>query len=174
MKLTMSAWPILFVSHELNAENDNGFRLREIIHELENTQQCTVIRSFTYEDAAEIFLSRADLSTIVLDWDLPLEDADEKENPSELTAAFRKRNRTIPILLLTDRLETENLSADDLARVKPIYETMPGWQCSTAKADSLAKLPPNAQNYLRRLGELVHAEVAIVSVGPRRDQTFEV
>ena len=35
MKQTMSAWPILFVSHELNAENDNGFRLREIIHELE-------------------------------------------------------------------------------------------------------------------------------------------
>ena len=65
-------------------------------------------------------------------------------------------------------------SAEDLARVKPVYETMPGWQCSTAQADSLAKLPPNAQNYLRRLGELVHAEVAIVSVGPRRDQTFEV
>ena len=82
MKLTMSAWPILFVSHELNAENDNGFRLREIIHELENTQQCKVIRSFTYEDAAEIFLSRADLSTIVLDWDLPLEDAAEKGEAS--------------------------------------------------------------------------------------------
>ena len=65
-------------------------------------------------------------------------------------------------------------SADDLARVKPVYETMPGWQCSTAQADSFAKLPVNAQRYLRRLGELVNAEVAIVSVGPRRDQTFEV
>ena len=65
-------------------------------------------------------------------------------------------------------------SADDLARVKPIFETMPGWQCSTAQADSFAKLPANAQRYLRRLGELVNAEVAIVSVGPRRDQTFEV
>ena len=117
MKLTMSAWPILFVSHDLNAGNDTGFRLREIIQELESTQQCKVIPSFTYEDAAEIFLSRADLSTIVLDWDLPLEDADEKENPSELTAAFRKRSRRIPILLLTDRLETENLSAEDLARI---------------------------------------------------------
>jgi len=65
-------------------------------------------------------------------------------------------------------------SADDLARVKPVYETMPGWQCSTTQADSFAKLPVNAQRYLRRLGELVNAEVAIVSVGPRRDQTFEV
>ena len=104
MKLTMSAWPILFVSHELNAENDNGFRLREIIHELETTQQCKVIPSFSYEDAAEIFLSRADLSTIVVDWDLPCETRCEKENPSDLAAAFRKRNRTIPILLMTDRM----------------------------------------------------------------------
>ena len=56
MKLNMSAWPILFVSHELNAGNDNGFRLREIIRELESTQECKVIQSFTYEDAAEIFL----------------------------------------------------------------------------------------------------------------------
>ena len=65
-------------------------------------------------------------------------------------------------------------SADDLARVKPVYETMPGWCCSTSQADGFAKLPANAQRYLRRLGELVNAEVAIVSVGPRRDQTFEV
>ena len=65
-------------------------------------------------------------------------------------------------------------SADDLARVKPVYETLPGWQCPTAQADRFDRLPENAQKYLRRLGELVQAEVAIVSVGPRRDQTFEV
>ncbi len=65
-------------------------------------------------------------------------------------------------------------SALDLERVKPVYETLPGWQCSTADARSFEALPVNAQKYLRRLAELVHAEVAIVSVGPRRDQTFEV
>jgi lysine decarboxylase/arginine decarboxylase len=146
MKLTMSAWPILFVSHELNAENDNGFRLREIINELENTQQCKVIRSFTYEDAAEIFLSRADLSTIVLDWDLPLEDADEKENPSELTAAFRKRNRTIPILLLTDRLETENLSADDLARINGCL-----WKTADTAEFLAGRIREHAAGYVRSI-----------------------
>ena len=117
MKQTMSAWPILFVSHELNAENDNGFRLREIIHELETAQQCKVIPSFSYEDAAEIFLSRSDLSAIVIDWDIPEEDGSKKENPSELAEAFRKRNREIPILLMTDRMETEKLSAEDLMKI---------------------------------------------------------
>ena len=117
MKVTMSAWPILFVSHELHAENDSGFRLREIIRELETAQKCKVIPSLSYADAAEIFFSRADLSTVVIDWDPPVEGCAEKEDPSELAGSFRKRNRTIPLLLLTNRLETENLSAEDLEKI---------------------------------------------------------
>jgi adenylosuccinate synthase len=65
-------------------------------------------------------------------------------------------------------------SAEDLVRVKPVYETLPGWQCSTSEVTSYDQLPENAKRYLARLGELVNAEIAIVSVGPRRDQTFEV
>ena len=117
MKITMSAWPILFVSHELNSENDDGFRLREIIQELETSQECKVIPSFSYEDACEIFLSRADLGAVIVDWDIPEEDSTEKMHPSELVAALRKRNRTIPILLMTDKLETEKLAAEDLSRI---------------------------------------------------------
>ncbi len=63
--------------------------------------------------------------------------------------------------------------AEDLAKAVPVYETLPGWKCSTADARKLDQLPENARKYLRRLAELVNAEVAIVSVGPRRDQTFE-
>ena len=146
MKLTMSAWPILFVSHELNAGNDNGFRLREIIQELESTQQCKVIPSFSYEDAAEIFLSRADLSTIVLDWDLPEEDAGEKEHPSELAAAFRKRNGRIPILLMTDRLETEKLSADDLARINGCL-----WKTADTAEFLAGRIREHAAGYVRTI-----------------------
>ena len=65
-------------------------------------------------------------------------------------------------------------SAAELSRVKPVYEKHPGWCCSTAEARTFAELPENAQKYLKRIAELVDAEVAIVSVGPRRDQTFLV
>ncbi|MEG2076203.1 MAG: adenylosuccinate synthase [Victivallaceae bacterium] len=64
--------------------------------------------------------------------------------------------------------------AGDLANVKPLYESMPGWQCSTADVRCWNDLPENAQKYLNRLAELVNAKVAIVSVGPKRAQTFEV
>ena len=65
-------------------------------------------------------------------------------------------------------------SAELLEAAKPIYETMPGWLTSTSGAKSWDDLPAAAQAYLNRLAELVGARIGIVSVGPRRDQTFEL
>ncbi|QSH41321.1 adenylosuccinate synthase [Lentisphaerota bacterium ZTH] len=62
--------------------------------------------------------------------------------------------------------------AETLNKVKPVYETMPGWQSSTAEVKSWGELPENARNYLNRIAELVEANIAIVSVGPKRAQTF--
>lgn len=64
--------------------------------------------------------------------------------------------------------------SDDIERVVPVYEDHPGWCCSTEGATSLDELPELARKYLRRLEELLGASVEIVSVGPRRAQTFTV
>lgn len=62
----------------------------------------------------------------------------------------------------------------DIAAAVPVYESVPGWQQSTTGARTWSDLPKAAQEYLVRLQELIGAPVQIVSVGPRRDQTFEV
>jgi len=61
-----------------------------------------------------------------------------------------------------------------LGRVTPIYETLPGWQCSISEVRSFGQLPPAAQKYLKRMAELVDSRIGIISVGPKREQTFEV
>ena len=61
-----------------------------------------------------------------------------------------------------------------LGRVTPIYETLPGWQCSISEVRSFEQLPPAAQKYLKRMAELVDSRIGIISVGPKREQTFEV
>ncbi len=65
-------------------------------------------------------------------------------------------------------------SVAELEAAEPVYEYMPGWKCSTSEVDSPEKLPVNAKNYLLRMAELVDSEIGIISVGPRRDQTFAV
>ena len=64
--------------------------------------------------------------------------------------------------------------SDELEAAEPVYETMPGWMCSTSGAGSWDELPLRAREYLIRIAELVRASIAIVSVGPKREQTFEV
>ena len=61
---------------------------------------------------------------------------------------------------------------EDLRKVKPVYETLPGWQKDITGVRSIDDLPPNAQNYLNRVSELVGRPVEVVSVGPDREQTM--
>ena len=71
----------------------------------------------------------------------------------------------------TDRFPA---SVEELAAAKPVYEYLPGWKCDTTGAAKWEDLPANAQAYLLHITKLVGSKLAIVSVGPRRDQTFEV
>ncbi len=114
MKASKHQWPILIVSGQFHEASDEGYRLNELVAELEDVQECSVIPSFTYEDAQEIFRSRADLGAVVIDWDLPEEDPEELMMAPELIELIRARNKKIPILLLTDRLETEAIPVDVL------------------------------------------------------------
>jgi adenylosuccinate synthase len=60
------------------------------------------------------------------------------------------------------------------ARIQPVYETIEGWEGSTAGARSWAQLPAQAIKYVRRIEELIGAPVAILSTSPERDDTILV
>lgn len=59
---------------------------------------------------------------------------------------------------------------DLLARVRPVYTTLEGWQRPTGDARRLADLPASARVYLDWIEDLVEVPIAYVSVGTRRDQ----
>jgi adenylosuccinate synthase len=61
-----------------------------------------------------------------------------------------------------------------LAEANPVYETLPGWQSSTAGARRWEELPEGARAYLDRMAELTGVPVWYVSVGTRRDQIIHV
>ncbi len=63
---------------------------------------------------------------------------------------------------------------DDLRKVVPIYETMPGWDEEIDHIRRFEDLPQMARNYLARISELVGRPVEIVSIGPDREQTIFV
>ena len=73
-----------------------------------------------------------------------------------------------------ERRDMLPVGADALALCEPIYEEHPGWQASTLGIKTFEQLPKAAQNYLRRLEELVGAPIAIISTGPERNETIVV
>ena len=64
--------------------------------------------------------------------------------------------------------------ANELRRLTPIYETVPGWQIDVTGARSLDDLPVGALQYVLKIQELVGRPVEFISVGPDREQTIRI
>ena len=59
----------------------------------------------------------------------------------------------------------------ELGQCEPVYEELPGWTEDITGCRTLDELPIEAQNYVRRVSELVGVKVSTFSVGPDRNQT---
>ncbi|MFO8011343.1 MAG: adenylosuccinate synthase [Dehalococcoidia bacterium] len=61
-----------------------------------------------------------------------------------------------------------------LERCTPTYEDMPGWMTTTSNVRKYEDLPPEAQKYITRIGEILGCPVDLVSVGANREQSIIV
>lgn len=70
-------------------------------------------------------------------------------------------------------------SADALARAKPVYETMPGFEplskatITKASREGLAALPTEARRYVEAIEDALDVPIEIVGLGPGREQTID-
>jgi adenylosuccinate synthase len=73
-----------------------------------------------------------------------------------------------------DGVQTDQFPVDaaKLDRVKPIYETIPGWTESTRAITKPEQLNDGARAYIKRLEEVVGVSTKILSTGPRREETL--
>ena len=64
--------------------------------------------------------------------------------------------------------------SQDLRRVEPVYETLPGWKSSTVGMTDLNQLPIAAHAYVNFLSNRIVVQIGLVSTGPERSQTIIV
>ncbi len=69
-------------------------------------------------------------------------------------------------------LESLPAVSQDLRRVEPVYETLPGWNSPTEGATDLDALPPAARAYVDFISDQIGVPIGLVSTGPERDQTI--
>jgi adenylosuccinate synthase len=63
---------------------------------------------------------------------------------------------------------------EQLAKCKPVYEELPGWDEDITGVRNFQDLPLAAQHYIERITQLTGIPLAIFSVGPGRDQTIRI
>ncbi len=73
-----------------------------------------------------------------------------------------------------ERLDEFPTDLKILQHCRPLYRELPGWQTSTRHLTHPEELPINARKYLEFIEETIGANIKIISVGSRRDQTIFV
>jgi adenylosuccinate synthase len=74
--------------------------------------------------------------------------------------SYRLGERTLDDFPTTRHLES----------ARPVYEHLPGWRRPITGARSMSDLPREAADYVRRLEALIGVPIAMVSIGPRREE----
>ncbi|HYP53304.1 MAG TPA: adenylosuccinate synthase [Pyrinomonadaceae bacterium] len=69
-------------------------------------------------------------------------------------------------------LESFPAVSQDLRRVEPVYETLPGWKTSTEGVTEMDALPPAARGYVDFISAQIGVPIGLVSTGPERAQTI--
>ena len=83
----------------------------------------------------------------------------------KISVGYRIKGRSLDYLPVAQQ---------EQAAVEPVYETMEGWQDSTAGARTWNDLPAQAVKYVRHVEELIGVPVALLSTSPERDDTILV
>lgn len=70
------------------------------------------------------------------------------------------------------KVKTFPSDSEVLNKITPIYETLPGWNSDTTGCENYEDLPSSTKEYLSFLEKASSIKVEIISVGPKRKQTF--
>ena len=65
-------------------------------------------------------------------------------------------------------------SIKTVEKCQPVYEELPGWQCSTRDVRHYKDLPLAARQYISRIEELIGCPAYIISVGQYDEQTIQL
>jgi adenylosuccinate synthase len=66
-------------------------------------------------------------------------------------------------------IETLPATIEELERIEPIFESLPGWEADTSEAKKISDLPKNAQDYIKFIEDYLGVPVKWVGVGVERE-----
>lgn len=92
----------------------------------------------------------------------------------DVLSSFEKIKVCVGYELNGKRIKYFPTSVEQLSAVKPVYEELDGWNKDISNCLSYDQLPSKTKEYLNFIAEHSGIKIDIISVGPKRKQTFYV
>ena len=92
----------------------------------------------------------------------------------DVLSVFEKINVCVGYKLNGKLLKSFPSDVDRLSSVIPVYETVDGWMEDITECKSYDDLPQKTKEYLKFISDQAKIKIEIISVGPKRRQTFSM
>jgi adenylosuccinate synthase len=92
----------------------------------------------------------------------------------DVLSVFEKINVCVGYKLNGKLLKSFPSDVDRLSSVTPVYETVDGWMVDISECKTYDELPQKTKEYLKFISNQANIKIEIVSVGPKRKQTFSM
>jgi len=92
----------------------------------------------------------------------------------DVLSIFEKINVCVGYKLNGKLLKSFPSDVDRLSSVIPVYETVDGWMEDIMECKSYDELPQKTKEYLEFISDQANIKIEIISVGPKRRQTFSM
>ena len=92
----------------------------------------------------------------------------------DVLSVFEKINVCVGYKLNGKLLKSFPSDVDRLSSVIPVYETVDGWMEDISECKSYDELPQKTKEYLEFISDQANIKIEIISVGPKRRQTFSM
>ena len=92
----------------------------------------------------------------------------------DVLSIFEKINVCVGYKLNGKLLKSFPSDVDRLSSVIPVYETVDGWMEDISECKSYDDLPQKTKEYLEFISDQANIKIEIISVGPKRRQTFSM
>ncbi len=92
----------------------------------------------------------------------------------DVLSGMDKLNVCVAYEMDGERIDYVPSSMEEVARSKPIYEVLEGWQEDISAVTTFEELPENCKRYIRFIEEVCGVRVSMISVGPDRKNNIYV
>jgi len=92
----------------------------------------------------------------------------------DVLSGFKKIKVCVSYELNGKQIKYFPTSVEQLSKVKPVYEELDGWNEDISECTSFEQLPAKTKDYLNFIAKNSGIKIDIISVGPKRKQTFFV